>query len=611
MRARLSAFALFLLLVPSVPAQVTSFNGRTGVVLPATNDYSVIQLKNIPFRSAPDYNFVAQSPGGSLTGGIANTVTLTPCPPGVNGLDSKHFLYVSGGVGTAEAVLIAGGTCTAGAASGTVVFTPSSNHSGAWTIASATAGIQEMLQALATAGGGVGYLPTGTYNLRATLTIPAANVQLVGSGRGASILFVPNSVFSVSTSGPFWVNPFYAAVTALTGISKVAIRDLTVNMNGANNSVAATNFVYAVAWKDVNDSQIDNIEVINPIILTGGTTFISIATTGTSARNVVSNSLVANRVCSVSGEGEGGFWTSGANNVYINDSVTNGCNSVFVAGINTFSSTCSGNSFINPTFDLAGSTQVQGSQAMLSDNCQGLTIEHGKCKGNGTGPTCFASTTDSVGSDSLDLHITDPYAINCGVGVGLNGANGQFTRYVSVIGGSVNGCAKGVSLGDNLQGVLIEGMQLTNNTTVGIESAPTTAAGQQGINVRNNIIKNAMGAGITTASASANIDIEMNDLTAAASNPLVDNSTQTTVKIVNNYGYNPQGPASITVTASPFTYSAGHTSEDISIAGGTVSSVAINSVNFCTSAPCFVHLAPNQQVVVTYSVAPTMRKNRL
>lgn len=148
---------------------VTSFKGRTGAVVPADGDYTLTQIADWPdatapiqyLRSAPtslstyefhyppawmadDFVFAAQTPGGSLSIG-ANVITLTPVPLGINGANTSHYVYISGGTGTAEAVLITGGTAVAGAASGTLIFTCANTHSGAWTIQTATAGIQEML----------------------------------------------------------------------------------------------------------------------------------------------------------------------------------------------------------------------------------------------------------------------------------------------------------------------------------------------------------------------------------------------------------------------------------------------------------------------------------
>lgn len=110
------------------------------------------------FQAGP-YSWT-QSPGGSLTSAIVNAVTLTPCPTGVAGTNPGHYVYLSGGVGAAEVVLITGGTCTSGAASGTLTFTPANNHSGAWTIAAASGGIAEAL--CATTSGGSITAVTGT-----------------------------------------------------------------------------------------------------------------------------------------------------------------------------------------------------------------------------------------------------------------------------------------------------------------------------------------------------------------------------------------------------------------------------------------------------------------
>jgi hypothetical protein len=103
---------------------------------------------------ASHYIFTPQSPGGSLIAG-ANQFTLAPVPPGVNATDVNHYLYVSGGTGTAEAAKIVGGTAVAGSPSGTVILQCANAHSGTWTVASATGGIQEAIASLPAAGGAV------------------------------------------------------------------------------------------------------------------------------------------------------------------------------------------------------------------------------------------------------------------------------------------------------------------------------------------------------------------------------------------------------------------------------------------------------------------------
>ena len=129
------------------------------------------EFSAMPAVSVADYNFPTQTPGGSLfAGGAGQSITLTPCPLGLNGTDSGHNVYLSGGTGAAEATLITGGTCTSGAATGTITVTPTNAHSGSWTIASATAGWQEAAQA-AGAGKAI-YFPPGTYSLRGSFNAP-------------------------------------------------------------------------------------------------------------------------------------------------------------------------------------------------------------------------------------------------------------------------------------------------------------------------------------------------------------------------------------------------------------------------------------------------------
>jgi hypothetical protein len=86
-----------------------------------------------------------------LTAGSAATITLTPCPIGVDTsavipLGGPHGAYpvaIVDGTNT-ESAYVSGGTCTSGAVSGTIVFTPFFSHTAAaYTLQSATAGAQE------------------------------------------------------------------------------------------------------------------------------------------------------------------------------------------------------------------------------------------------------------------------------------------------------------------------------------------------------------------------------------------------------------------------------------------------------------------------------------
>ena len=107
-----------------------------------------------------DYDW-SQTPGGSLTAATPATVTLTPCPDGVAPYSTHYNVRISGGTGTAETVLItavsgSGSTCD-------VTFTPANNHSGAWTIASASDGIHEAARMVT--GAKRLFIPLGTQTM--------------------------------------------------------------------------------------------------------------------------------------------------------------------------------------------------------------------------------------------------------------------------------------------------------------------------------------------------------------------------------------------------------------------------------------------------------------
>jgi hypothetical protein len=182
------------------------------------------------------YNFTAQTPGGTLTGGVGTTVTLTPVPVGVAGADTGHYLYISDGTGTAEAVLITGGTATSGATTGTVTFTPANNHSGAWTITSATGGIQEALNipSILASYANTVLIPPVVITLRSPINI-SKTCRLIGSGMYLTNLLIPLAAtftgIEIETSDPVELRDFQLATQTTP---RAAGTGITVDGTGAN-----------------------------------------------------------------------------------------------------------------------------------------------------------------------------------------------------------------------------------------------------------------------------------------------------------------------------------------------------------------------------------------
>ena len=259
---------------PSYP--VTSVFGRTGAIVAATDDYAFTQINGTnavnkggtgattltgilqgngtdPFTAnaasnmltylrrqanttTVAYNFSAlddlvagdyywsQQPGGTLSIG-ANSVTLTPGPLGVVYTKPNTYVYITGGSGTPEAALLTGGTCDGtGQSSCTIIFTAANNHSGAFTVGTATSGIKEALNVLPSNGGRI-RLPAASspYNLYATLYIgdgdasaPSTinDVSLIGDGGGAT-----NSEVNPATAGTLlqWAGPASGTLLDIEG----------------------------------------------------------------------------------------------------------------------------------------------------------------------------------------------------------------------------------------------------------------------------------------------------------------------------------------------------------------------------------------------------------
>ena len=107
------------------------------------------------------------------------------------------------------------------------------------------------------------------------------------------------------------------------------------------------------------------------------------------------------------------------------------------------------------------------------------------------------------------------------------------------------------------------------------------------------------------------ISVIGNRFSGAATSVFSSVPTTAGILIKNNDGYNPLGVATITPGASPYTYTNNDgVSEAIYIDAGTVSAIAKNSITVFTSTGKTVWLEPGESTTVTYTVVPTMTKDR-
>ena len=184
-------------------------------------DY-VRQVQRTPAVDIRTYRFTLTPTQGVTLGNLATagvkTLTVRPCPVGVSGTDSDHYLYISGGVGTAESVLITGGSCTSGAvAGGTLIFTTAHTHTADWQLTSATSGLQEAL--LAVPGRDIDL--TDAMDLQAPTKIPVA-LQMRGLGIGKSVF----------TCSALLTAPAFTVTGTATGFG---FSDFTVDMTACGS----------------------------------------------------------------------------------------------------------------------------------------------------------------------------------------------------------------------------------------------------------------------------------------------------------------------------------------------------------------------------------------
>jgi hypothetical protein len=148
-------------------------------------------------RSATELNW-RQSPSSSLSSTGRNSVTLSPCPPGVIGSEPAYYVYITG-AGTPEAARVTGGTCKGDDRPGTLEFTTMNSHPAGYILTSASGGIQEASIAAryhptnvpGNPQSGRVTVPPGEYDVYAPISIRASNQTIDFAG---SILdcYTPN-----------------------------------------------------------------------------------------------------------------------------------------------------------------------------------------------------------------------------------------------------------------------------------------------------------------------------------------------------------------------------------------------------------------------------------
>lgn len=151
------------------------------------------------------------------------------------------------------------------------------------------------------------------------------------------------------------------------------------------------------------------------------------------------------------------------------------------------------------------------------------------------------------------------------------------------------------------------GSQVSGNGSAGVE----VGVGVSGWTIRNSRIgqtarfANSQRSSILLDGKNDDLAIQDNDLRGSTGPSIVMRGLpEPHSQIEGNLGFNPRGVRTVAPGPSPWTYKAGPSAENVSLTGGTVTSVSIAGVTIATQSPAFFRLVPNQSVLLTYLSPP-------
>ncbi len=501
--------------LPSASSQLQYLRSK-----PDSGNLTTFEFSKLPTYNSGDYDFAAQSPGTSISGGGA-TITMSPCPLGVNGTDSHHNLYLSGGSGTAEAPLITGGTCAGGGvASGTVILATANSHSGGWTVTSATGGLQEAQQAIYESG--VSWAAQGTVKLTKAVTLHAT---VYGSGAG-SIIWQGSSFTTMITRG----TDFLAGSLFNDPGTVYSFKDVTFD-NGSNVGTQSGITIEAA----------QTIYIQDVIIFNG---YVGVKLTG---QAVIRNLLYLQTDYSY--QPLAAIWIEFGNNIMISELSTQGsqttnANSVeqalYVNGVDTlnitncqFAASDIAMHFVSTTHYVAN---VNVSNTTIIDNRSIGVFFQGVA--NATVNVVFSNVLiqgDNHGSATGNTGVISGLMIGFGTGGGLSDATNLSFTGVTVTGWYMSG----VFITDTGSKIVFSGCNIHDNNlgVVAGEGGLRTASGSTAnhVSIVSSIVAGNNGTGISFVASGNTGVIVGNDLTGNTGGPL-DVGPAFAGVVTNNYG---------------------------------------------------------------------------
>lgn len=423
-------FVALLVIAAMIVGYIPAQNAPSGAV------NWISQVRNKPLGDVREYNFAAQSPATNLFAGSCSFL-MAYIPPGVVVGDT---LRISGGTGTAEVF-------TVGSISGkTIGGTCANNHSGNYTVTSATAGGQET----ANAGHSL-YFPEGTYQLYAPIAIAGDGTIECASNESVLVANTATQNVIVSTTSTTSQRFRISGCAITAGTTKTA--GDAIQLNGSGSAINYAPVIDSVRidsqYNGIHGASAQYVSVSNTRISqtpSGGVGILFENTINTDAGDhSVLNTIIGNSDYN----GTAVKLVSGGGLKLSNSKFQNMSKGLVVAiadGVSTSQVLVSNCSF-DQNHDGAITLASPGSGSIFD-----LNFSNNQISGNGNATTAACMT---VGNGIANVSIVGNKFSNCTAGVSVGGTSGTTNIAENIFGGelthavSTAGSATGIVIRNN------------------------------------------------------------------------------------------------------------------------------------------------------------------
>lgn len=495
-------------------------------------------------------------------------------------------------------------------------------------VGSPKATIQAAIDALPAGGGtvqiGAGVFvvaeqtPANLTNYQRAGLIVGSNVTLRGQGRATEI----TAPAIPAGAGESWLTAITNA-DPLGGNSHIVLRDLAIVLPPPiETATGMERYDAACHFQGVSNARIEGCYIRN-----GGVDFMPVnghvntataLTAGLNTNNVITNCHLEQLTNSV-------MIFQATNCRFVNNKVTKAWDDVLLIGGAGTGHIIAGN-YLDNSPVVANKGACNGVVLLANDGSVSATdpavmseiiVANNVLRG-ASGLNSGARAAFAVTGAARELKVVNNICTGCVSGIRVLDGSRQ---NILIAGNSVfANTGRGILVQANLAGSTVDGVTVVdnviwNNVDVALD---IYALGTLRIELRGNRCYDDQGVPTQTTSLNAAQDVGGTLAIRAFGNRFLNTTPVNAYGqglgaasvLKDNAGYNPQGPVSIGVGASPFTYTAGAAPEDVFIRGGSVTDVSKGGRTLAVASPAHVHLEPGQSLIVTYSAVPTMEADR-